>query len=338
MTDLFDKPATLASDSKVPRDHWDRPLVVPPGGTKPVAYTRCTTFVDCLEDKFKLGRWEQRQTALGLADRPDLLLSVSAHRGDKNALDDIVDKAKEAAKSSAKSTTGTALHKLCEQRDRGEQLGVIPVAHQADLRAYEAAIRGMTFHYIEQFTVHDGHKVGGTPDRVLEWQGQHYIGDIKTGSIEWGGLKIAMQLAMYAHSVPYHPTSGRLPYAHTVDTQRALVIHLPAGEGQCYLHWVNIAAGWEAVHTAADVRKWRARRDWFTVADPEPPAPVPATGDSIVDVGRMAEHLVGSLIDNAISFEELREIWAGAVKDGTWTDEHVQLAKQRRAELERKAS
>src|SRR5689334_2925212 len=65
---------------QVPRDRWQRPLVVPPKGGKPVAYTRCTTFVGCLEDTFNLSRWQQRMVALGLNDRPDLLLAVAAHR------------------------------------------------------------------------------------------------------------------------------------------------------------------------------------------------------------------------------------------------------------------
>ena len=38
----------------IPRDHWNRPLVVPPGGGNPVPYTRCTTFIDPLEDQYNL--------------------------------------------------------------------------------------------------------------------------------------------------------------------------------------------------------------------------------------------------------------------------------------------
>ncbi len=114
MTPQFDGPAAT-----IPRDRWNRPLIVPPGGGKPTAYTRCTTFVDCLEDKYNLQRWQLRQCAIGLADRPDLLLSVSAHRDDKHALNSITEKAMEAAQSSARSTMGTATHALGERVDRG---------------------------------------------------------------------------------------------------------------------------------------------------------------------------------------------------------------------------
>lgn len=334
-TDLFDAPEMLAGE-KIPRDGWKRPLVIPPGGIKAIAYTRCTTFVDCLEDKRKLEAWSQRQVALGLADRADLLLSVAAHRTDKDTLDDIVEQAKEAAKSSAKSNTGTALHAMCETLDRGRGVGVIPAAYQKDIRAYQAITRGMTHHHIEEFTVHDPFKVGGTPDRVTEWGGKHYVADLKTGSIEWGGLKIAMQLALYSRAVRYnHVTGKRIPYQFDVDQNKAIVIHLPAGEGIAYLHWVDIAGGWEAVQTARDVRKWRARRDWFTAID----MPAQRDGDSDdepdpfagIDPVADVEHQLAA----AATFDELRDVWETAVKAGHWTDDHVPLAQRRRAEIER---
>src|SRR5215831_14489249 len=106
-TDTFD-PIPPA----IRRDRWLRPLVVPPGGGKPVPYTRCTTYVSALEDTYNLSRWQQRMVAIGLAERQDLLLAVAAHRDDKAHLNELCEKALEAAKGSAPATTGTALHKL----------------------------------------------------------------------------------------------------------------------------------------------------------------------------------------------------------------------------------
>jgi hypothetical protein len=342
MTDLFDAPQHFDPEEKIPRDRFKRPYVVPPGGIKAVTYMRCTNFVDVLEDKRNLEAWAQRQTALGLAERPDLLLSVTAHRNDKEALNDIVKQAKDAAKSNAKSNTGTALHALCEQCDRGQRLGTIPAAYRQDIRAYQAITRGMTHHYIEAFSVHDPYKVGGTPDRVVEYGGKFHIADLKTGSIEWGALKIAMQLAMYAHSTPYdHIRAKRVPYPFEVDQNRAIVIHLPAGEGIAMLHWVDIAAGWEAVQTAAAVRTWRNRRNWFTTIDtPEPvePAPVETLGLAGLDWDDTKAATVSQFISTAKSFDDLREIWTAAVEHGVWTDEHIELAKTRRAEIERHAA
>lgn len=229
-----------------------------------MAYTRCTTFVDCLDDKYNLQKWQQRMVALGLADRPDLLLAVSAHRDDKRELDQITGKALEAAQAGAAATTGTALHALTEKIDRGEELPVIPEAYRADLEAYRKATIELETLLIEQFTVHDEHRIGGTPDRLVRYRGRAYIADVKTGQIDFGAMKIAMQLSVYARSTPYnHETKTRTPYPAPVDTTRGVVIHLPAGTGTCELRWVDLDVGWTAVEIAARVRKARAYKDWY---------------------------------------------------------------------------
>ena len=316
-TALFDTPV-----AHINRDHWDRPMVVPPDGGKPVAYTRCTTFVDCLEDKYNLELWGLRQAAIGLADRPDLLLAVSAHRDNKKKLNSIIKQAKEAAKSSASSTTGTALHALTERVDRGQPLGVLPSTARADLLAYREATRAMVHEMIEQFCVHDGLRVGGTPDRVVKFGDGYYIADIKTGDIEWGALKIAMQLAVYANSTPYHPQRGREPYPVPVDLDRAIVIHLPAGEAVCTLHWIDIQAGWAAAQCADQVRTWRKRKNWYTTI-PDPTTP-PA----------IAMRTVGEQIAAARTVDELVQVWTAAMAAQAWTDDNLRQAVARKAELE----
>lgn len=244
----------------IERDGYGRPLIVPPGGGKPKAYTRATTFAGTMEDTYNLGLWQQRMTAVGLSERADLLLAVSAHRDDKKRLDEIVEQAKEAAQAHAAATTGTALHALAEQLDRGQVVPTVPEAYLDDLAAYARTTQGMTHLHIERLLVLDDLKVAGTPDRVVEYKGGRYIADIKTGSITYGMGKIAVQLALYSRGHLYDPETGqREPLG--VDQRNALVIHLPAGTGTCSLHWVNIAAGWEAVQHAAWVRSWRSRRD-----------------------------------------------------------------------------
>lgn len=241
----------------IDRDRYGRPLVTPPNGGKPVAYSRCTSYIDVLEDKFNLQKWMQRMVALGLASRPDLLLSVAAHKDDKGQLDRICTDAREAAAASAAATTGTALHALTELVDRGETLPFLPDQAQADLDSYRLATGDLAHVLIEQFCVLDTLKIGGTPDRVVEYEGIRYIADIKTGSIEWGTLKIAMQLAVYSRSKTYDIAS-RKRGLHEADTSRGIIIHTPAGQGTTSLHWVDLEAGWYAVQVAKDVREKRA--------------------------------------------------------------------------------
>jgi hypothetical protein len=250
-----------ATVPEIARDRYGRPLVLPPGGGRPIPYTRCTTFVGVLEDTSNLTKWKQRMTAIGLTLRPDLALAVAAHRADKSKLNKIVEEAMEAASSSAAATTGTALHALTEQMDRGEVMAAIPEAFQGDIAAYEFATAPLTNIHIERFTVHDGLQVAGTPDRVVEYKDALYIADVKTGSIEWGMGKIAMQLAVYANSLLYDIATGDRASLN-VDTRRALVIHLPAGQGRCDLVWVDITEGWRAVQVAAEVRKHRQHKAW----------------------------------------------------------------------------
>jgi hypothetical protein len=325
MRPSFDPPA-----GTIPRDRWNRPLVTPPDGGKAVAYTRCTTFVDCLEDKYNLQQWQLRQCAIGLADRADLLMAVSAHRDDKKALNGITDKAMEAAASSAASTTGTAVHALCERVDRGQPLGIVPPQARRDVEAYQAATSFLEHIHIEQFTVCDDLKIGGTPDRVVRWGDEYYIADIKTGSsVTWGALKIAMQLAVYAHSIPYIPPGVRREYDGYVNLDKAIVIHLPAGEAKPQLYFVDIKAGWDAVQTASDVRTWRARKDWYEpIYVPELPPPAAVAAVSTVD----------ELITSAATVDELRHVWAKAIAAGTWTEANLAHAVERKAELERVAS
>lgn len=216
--------------------------------------------------------WQQRMTAIGLMERPDLLLSVAANRDDRDALNAIVERAREAAKANTGSTTGTALHQLCEQYDMGLK-PTVPPAYQKDIAVYLKATKPFNMVSIEQFCVLDQWGgIGGTPDRVIEFNGRYYIGDIKTGSIEYGILKFAMQFAVYAHSKPYFyhqaPTGDvtigpdaaaklRGEWPGEIDQLRAILIHLPQGEGRCDIYWVNISDGWEAVKIAAAVRGWR---------------------------------------------------------------------------------
>lgn len=246
-------------ETPIPRDRWGRPLVTPKGGGAPVAYTRCTTFIDVIEDKFNLQKWMQRQVAIGLSQRPDLQLAVAAHRDEKTTLDKLCEEARAAAASSAAATTGTALHTLTERVDRGLPLPALPPTAVPDLEAYQEATQELTHLHIERFVVQDLLQVGGTPDRVVSYQGQTYIADLKTGSIEYGSLKIAMQLAIYSRSLLYtHPSGERAP--HEASTSRGIIIHLPAGQATCSLHWVDLEAGWEAAKLARDIRAWRRRK------------------------------------------------------------------------------
>jgi hypothetical protein len=310
---------------EVPRDRWGRPLVIPPDGGKPVGYQRCTTFVGMLEDTYHLSKWQQRMVALGLARRPDLVLAAAAHHDDKDKLNDICQSAMDAAAAGAAAGVGTALHKLTERLDRGQAIEVMPDAYAADIEAYQAAMaaHGLRVVHVERFVVNDELRVGGTPDLVVEYDGRLFIADKKTGSIEFGAGKIAMQLAMYARSVMYdHATGKRTPFGD-VDLTSGIVIHLPAGEGRCELQWANLTAGWEGIQTALEVKAWRARRKLLRPFDP---------ATLIAEVFEGAE-VVTLLEQITAAPDEAALVALYRANRAEWTDEHTRAAKLRKTEL-----
>jgi hypothetical protein len=247
---------------------------------------------DTLDERRALERWFQRQVAVGLALRPDLVaLAVAAH-GDREKLDAIVTQATEAAATTAKANMGTALHELTERLDRGEPVQA-PPSIMADLDAYRKATEAIEWLAVESLVVLDDHLVAGTPDRIGRLpDGRVVIADLKTGSVEYGWRSFAIQLAIYAHaSAGYDVATDTRTELPAVDLDGAVVIHLPAGEARCELWHLDIGAGWRAFATAMEVRAWRQRRD---LADPltmQPPAwSLPAQPSPPVDPALLDEH------------------------------------------------
>lgn len=260
-TPLFTQPDQgnhWGGNKDIDRDRWGRPLVAPPGGGKPVGYTRCTTYVDALSDKSNLMAWKARMAALGLAQRDDLLLQVAQHDpDDKKGLDRLVNQAADIAGASRSADIGTQLHEAAEKHDQGIPVGPMG-KFQPDLDAYIQTTTGIHWSAFEQFRVQDDLLVGGTADRIGVINGKSVIADIKTGGLYDIG-KMAMQMAVYAHSKIYDTeTHQRQDDTPTMDLDRALLIHLPQGTGTCDLYWLNLAAGWEAVQLAKRVREWRS--------------------------------------------------------------------------------
>jgi hypothetical protein len=248
---------------EIERDRYGRPLVVPKAGGKPVAYTRATTIANSLDDPAALTAWKMRMAAIGLTVRSDLLLAISAAQEDKMAINKYIEDAMEVAGASRAATIGTALHSFAEKLDLRQDIGPIPDEWAADLVAYQKATEQLNKIFIEQFCVLDKFKIAGTPDRVVEYKGERFIADIKTGRIDHPN-NIAIQLAIYANGSPYDIATGRRGSWGNVNKDKAIIIHLPAGTGLCKLVWIDIAEGWKGVQFAMKVRQWRDKKGLAT--------------------------------------------------------------------------
>ena len=320
--------------ARLKRDHYGRPLVIPPDGGKAIGYTRATTIAGCIDDKSKIAYWQMRMVALGILDQPTdarraaMLLQIEAARDDKRKLDEVCEQLKDMGGGNVKREQGTALHKLCEKLDKGLELGTVPTEYQGDIGAYAQATAHLTPHAIEEFTVLDEFTIGGTPDRIVELpDGRMVIADIKTGSIEYSGLTIAVQLAIYAHSQHYdQPTNTRRSLG-PIDLDTAIVIHLPGTEGVCTLVEVDIAAGWEALPVAVAVHTWRKRRDLLRAHAPAAvPAPLVAVPDAPVDP-------LANEVASATSVDQLIAIWERERPRGKWSPRLTQLAAERKSRI-----
>jgi hypothetical protein len=294
----------------VPRDGYDRPLIVPKAGGKPVAHTRTTTFIDCIEDKSNLADWAKRQVLVGAAAKPSLLDAAREADGDRDKLNALTEAAMQAAGAHDKREKGTELHGYSELVDAGLALPEsASETDRKDMAAYMVATLDFQVVDVEQFCIVNALCCGGTYDRSLLYTGpgplpgMHFenellMGDLKTGgSADYGGLKMAAQLAVYSRSEKYDHTLFPIPpltarqkatgdatkdYKKRLDNFKkavftaeeaekayssigpinqewGVIIHLPSGSGDAALYWADLTLGWEAAKEALTIRDLRAR-------------------------------------------------------------------------------
>ena len=279
----------VKTDNKKPRK----------GACRCLYYKRTTTFIDVIQDEFLLKKWSNRNVAWGMGQRPDLQLAAAACKPDsrddqpaedKAELNRIAAEAQSVAGDKVKASIGTSLHKLTHQMDRGDELGHVPERWREDLKVYAQTIKdaGIEWVSIESFRVLDDwvkpidecdHKavryggscqclgVAGTVDRIGWVRGRLRILDVKTGS-DFNKLGHAMQLAMYAHMVPYQfPGDVRGVDPDQVDLSVGYIIKLPEGQGRCEIEPMDLQMGWRACLLAKQI--WEAR-DWNPVLTRDP--------------------------------------------------------------------
>lgn len=202
--------------------------------------------------------------------------------------------AKKTAGSEDKADKGTELHGLSELVDMGLPLPKgISFGDVIDMDAYRRATEWFKIVHMEKLVVHDEIQVGGTPDRVssidveviaqmlqgadsdlfMVREGKIYlvapdgseigedellITDLKTGTVEYGALKMAMQLSIYARSKLYDPETGERTSMGNVNQKWGVIMNVPAGSGEATLYWADLELGWRAVEVAGMVRELRS--------------------------------------------------------------------------------
>lgn len=190
----------------------------------------------------------------------------------KKAMDALADEAFELGGGREKAQKGTDIHELCALAVEkgidavGEKLeaGEITPADLADVEAFLDALNrlGAKVVGIEQVVVNDELKVAGRLDYILmlklpgTQRASRVVADLKTGRVDYGTGKIAMQLGQYAEGTGYDvETHERTDLK--LNRTKAILIHLPAGTAKATAHIVDLAAARRGNKLAAEVRAWR---------------------------------------------------------------------------------
>lgn len=208
----------------VPRDQWDRPIIVTPAG-EVLSYIRASSY-GCIEDKYGISRWKRTQVVYGMSRAFHLVQRAQSAAGtftkqDRAILREVADRAEIVAGSDAGSLTGTALHKLSERRDQGADLSYLDPNTTACLDAYARLMVPFEVLATEMFVVYDEYTGAGTLDRVvrLRWDlvfpdglvlpaGTIIVIDVKTGkvtSVKYWMAEYACQQFIYDGGTPYFP-------------------------------------------------------------------------------------------------------------------------------------
>jgi hypothetical protein len=235
-------------------------------------FTRVTTFIDKIDEKKNIHRWEMRNVVEFLArggEAAETFLleaaSFNMEGGDyKGRMDELCRRILERAGTKDRASKGTAVHAITELHDMGLTVGSIPRKYMPHLDAYVRFTENFEMIEIERFVVNDLYETGGTPDRVVRYKPckkcgrEFYIEDLKTGRVDnYTELAIAMQLALYKHSRKYNIETGeRTPLPETCP-HKGIVVHLPAHSDDPHneggVKWVNIARGWKYVDLCARI-------------------------------------------------------------------------------------
>lgn len=326
------------------RDRWGRPLVIPPNGGTPIAYSRFSSHGQCLEDRFGLEKWKLRTAGKGLTGRADLFAQVAACPiEDSRRLDQLMDSALEAGGSTVGAGLGTALHEFTQNLDLGRiSLTDIPEPWRLDVDAYRTTIdtAGLIIDHnlIEVTLVNDTLFLAGTADRFYDvGDGTLICADIKTGkSIGDNPLAYIVQLAAYANSVRYNIETGERDTVGTVNLERGLLIHVPSGRAECTIYEVDLVDGLILANLASQVRKVQKRRNLISKMSVTSTAPTTtstategaaqqmqgtahkaasAAPSTFADEQRVnwLERRVRNIITNDRAAKELRTLWPAGV-------------------------
>jgi len=307
-----------------------------------------------------------------------------AYKAWKEALDALVQRAHDAIGSHSRADAGTYMHAVFEASDAGlpeSEWPAIPdhlaAAITVESRAQDVAARavatsGWRWLCREKFVVNDDWEIAGTldglalaPDLATPDHWLIKIIDDKTGrSMDFVGLGYCAQVATYAQSRLYELLDGSRsdfttllppdidPVTVRLDTNLAVIVHTPVGEGRCDIYEVPLEQGRAAVALATDVRAMRTQsKRWLKLVGRHgapPSASTPAAtrpskskgkaASTVSDpVDRLADEIAAATsIDELLAIRDKGLVAQFSNSGNAWTPwqpHHEELAAARAAVL-----
>ena len=219
---------------EVPRDQWERPIIVAPDGSGAESYLRASKLGKVTRGR-ALIKWDERNIVYGMSRANHLVVRAQGvrtltARPDLAVLEDVAAKAKIVAGADAGAMTGSGMHALHARRAAGEDLSWLSPTTVACLDAITALLDPRIFEIIvtegdddlgRTFVVHDRLRAAGSfdlvvrllvdltwPDGVTVPAGTVLVVDLKTGKITSGpywGMEFTGQQLVYAEGTPYRP-------------------------------------------------------------------------------------------------------------------------------------
>lgn len=296
------------------------------GGTKTDRFTRVTTGAHALDETSGLEKWKLRNVVLGIHAQPDLVESLDLlgePREVNKSLNDVVQRASDAAGASDAAEKGTAIHAWIEACERdGASVADVPRQFQPFARSYfetlERAGVEVLPDLVERIVWHAGTGWVGTFDNVYKLaDGTQVIGDKKTSkSLQYGYLGFSMQLAVYADADRMLLPDGKgwtAPPA--VSNTFGVIAHIPSNQpGKCELVTIDLDTGRRAIELAQQVRHARAH-----------------AAQDVPGKWSLPELPLEQQVARANSSDELAALWQR--HHAVWTPELTQLGMARIAEL-----
>lgn len=327
-----------------------------------VTYTRASTLSKVLESDYAIQESKRRKIVFGMSRSPELVLKAAALRTvtedeDKKELGGIAEAALEVAKAGAAAIRGTAIHKLSERHDAGEDLSYLPSYVLEALSVYRQFMSQLRIIASETFVVCDDLGAAGTFDRVVELlhdtevrylgadgseqvdvlvAGTRLVLDLKTNkTADYFGPTYCSQQAVYGYSVPYTANRGRGEWPDGVapSTAWALILHIPIDSlADAGFHWVDLKLGYQLGELANTMREQVKRKDLFWPADlkAELEAPAIEAGPIIESEPNFTaaniENLLTSILE-APDEDALGKLWDD--HQNIWIHEHTEAVKLR---------